>query len=74
MRKLNLSKLPGLMLAVVFLSAFVFGLSSCNNSTTSSETKDSSVQKMDTPVMQNDSNRMMQKDTSKTEQVPPPKN
>jgi len=73
MRKLNLFKRPGIILAIALLSAFAFGLNSCNNSSDSSETKDTTVQKMDTPVMQPDTNKMMQKDTTKSEQVPPPK-
>ena len=70
MRKLNLLNYRVTMLAIVLLSSFIIGLNSCNNSSKSGETKDTTQMK--------DTNKMMQdtsqgKDTTRSDQVPPPK-
>jgi hypothetical protein len=67
MRKLNLKHRIAAV-AIVLLSSFVIGLNSCNNSTTSTETK------TDSSKMNKMSGDSTNKDTSgKGEQVPPPK-
>ena len=67
MRKLNLKHRIAAV-AIVLLSLFVIGLNSCNNSTTTTETK------TDSSKMNKMSDDSTHKDTSgKGEQVPPPK-